>query len=424
MTQTLLDRAKTLDKNDSLSHFRERFYIPAHDDGSESIYLCGNSLGLQPKHTSDLLAEEMQKWRELGVRGHFLGKRPWMPFHKELTHDLADLVGALPSEVVAMNSLTVNLHLLMISFYRPTKSRFKILLEEKAFPSDHFAIESQIRLHGHDPQAGMILIKPDEGESLIRLEKIWEAIETHKDSLALILLPGVQYYTGQLFPVAQITERARKYGITVGFDLAHATGNVPLHLHRDGVDFAVWCHYKYLNSGPGATGGAFVHERHHQNKDLPRLTGWWGHNQDTRFKMETSFDPMKSVEAWQLSNPPIHSLICIRASLDLFRDAGGMEPLRKKSLALTGFLEELLLDRLADRISLITPAEPSERGSQLSLQIRPGKKLPKQVFEDLESRGVVCDWRYPNVIRVAPVPLYNSFLDVANFIERLEEVAK
>jgi len=424
LIQHLFDRAKALDKNDSLSHLRDKFFIPTHDDGTESIYLCGNSLGLQPKHTANLLAEEMEKWQKFGVKGHFLGKRPWMPFHKELTHDLADLVGAKPSEVVAMNSLTANLHLLMVSFYRPTKERYKILLEEHAFPSDHFAIESQLRFHGYDPQSGMVFIRPDEGENLLRVERLLEAIEIHKESLALILLPGVQYYTGQLFPVAQITERARKYGIAVGFDLAHATGNVPLELHRDGVDFAVWCHYKYVNSGPGATGGAFVHERHHQNKDLPRLTGWWGHNQETRFKMETSFDPIPSVEAWQLSNPPIHSLVCIRASLDIFVEAGGIGPLRQKSLALTGFLAELLRERLEDKISLITPKDPSERGAQLSLQIRHGKTSPKQVFEDLEASGVVCDWRHPNVIRVAPVPLYNSFLDVAKFMERLEGVTK
>jgi kynureninase len=422
LSQQILDRAKKLDQADKLSFLREKFHIPRHGDGSESLYFCGNSLGLQPKHTAALMEEERLKWQELGVKGHFLGKRPWMPFHKELSDDLASLAGALPSEVVVMNSLTVNLHLLMVSFYRPTPSRYRILLEEKAFPSDHFAAESQVRFHGFDPKEGLILLRPEPGEATLRTEKILEAIETHKDSLALILLPGVQYYTGQVFPVRKITDFAQKFGITIGFDLAHGIGNIPFNLHDDGVDFAVWCHYKYVNSGPGATGGAFVHGKHHHRNDLPRLTGWWGHKQETRFKMETSFEPMGTVEAWQLSNPPIQSLICIRGALDLFKEAGGMRPLREKSVALTGFLEDLILENLGDKIHILTPRDPQARGAQLSLEIAPGKKMPFKVFEELEARGITCDWRHPNVIRVAPAPLYNSFFDVAKFVMILEEV--
>jgi len=415
--------AEHLDLADELSRFRDSFYIPKNKDGQDEYYFCGNSLGLQPKITSLLLEEELKKWQELGVKGHFSGERPWMPFHKFLMQGLSDLVGAQIGEAVAMNSLTTNLHLFMTSFYRPNSSRYKILIEEQAFPSDYFAVQSQIENHGLRLEDAMVVIKPEENDGLLALDKILRVIDEHQESLALILLPGVQYYTGQLLPIEMITKHAHKYGITVGFDLAHAVGNVPLNLHDWGVDFAVWCHYKYVNSGPGAVGGGFVHEKHHRAK-LPRLCGWWGHDQDSRFLMENRFVPMSSVEAWQLSNPPITSLVCVLSSLNIFQEAGGMSALRKKSLRLTDYLEALLREKLSDRVQVLTPGSSQQRGAQLSLRVKGRSLSGKDIFTALESRGVVCDWRFPDVIRVAPVPLYNRFSDVFEFVRILDEVTQ
>lgn len=425
MNKNLWEEADFLDKSDKLREFRNQFCVPIHEASKEEeIYFCGNSLGLQPKKTKDLLFEEIDKWAKHGVKGHFLGSRPWMPFHKNLAPGLAKLVGAKPSEVVAMNSLTTNLHLLMVSFYQPTSKRFKILLEEKSFPSDHYAVESQIKFHGYDPKEAMILVKPKPGEVTISLENIEAEIQRHQDSLALVLLPGVQYYTGQFFKIDAIVKTAKKAGAVVGFDLAHAIGNVPLNLHDDQVDFAVWCHYKYLNSGPGAVGGAFVHEKHHHRTELPRFSGWWGHKEESRFLMENKFEPIVSVDAWQLSNPPISSMICILASLGVFESAGGIIELRKKSILLTNFLEKVLKENFANRLSILTPSNHSERGAQLSISILKAKQEPKKVYDEIEKRGVVCDWRYPNVIRLAPTPLYNKFKEVARFVEILDEAMR
>lgn len=415
--------ADKFDANDSLARCRDWFHIPKNENGEDEIYFCGNSLGLQPKKSVSFLQEEMSKWQNYGVKGHFLGERPWMPYHKFLMQGLSDLVGANLGEAVAMNSLTTNLHLFMTSFYQPTKDRFKILIEEHAFPSDHFAVQSQIEVHGFDPLSAMVIIQPEETTGMLSTESIISSIMEHKDTLALILLPGVQYYTGQVLDMARITEQAQKYGILIGFDLAHAVGNIPLHLHKWGVDFAVWCHYKYLNSGPGAVGGGFVHEKHHTKK-LPRLCGWWGHDQNTRFQMENHFMPMKSVEAWQLSNPPIASMALILASLNVFSEAGGMLKLREKSVRLTNYLEALLLKFLPDRVKILTPPDVEYRGAQLSLRVAGAKLNGKAIFYELEKRGVVCDWRNPDVIRVAPVPLYNRFNDVFQFVRILDEVTK
>jgi kynureninase len=350
------------------------------------------------------------------VRGHFEGAHPWLPYHELLTEPMARLIGALPSEVVMMNSLTANLHLMMVTFYRPTPERHKILIESRAFPSDRYAVESQVGVHGFDAKSSLVVASPHQGEDHLRIDDLLARIDREGPSIALILLPGVQYYTGQAFDMAAITRAAHRQGCRVGFDLAHAAGNLHLSLHDDGPDFAVWCSYKYLNSGPGSVGGCFVHERHARDRTLPRFAGWWGHDKSTRFLMGDEFDPIPTAEGWQLSNPPILSLAAIHASLDVFSEAGGMQPLREKSAKLTGYLEQLLRTELANEIEIITPAE---RGCQLSLRSRlEGRHL----FEQLEARGVTCDWREPNVTRVAPVPLYNRFVDVARFVEILKSI--
>jgi len=414
--------AQQLDQHDPLASMREAFHIPNIKGTTEpEIYLCGNSLGLQPKLTSPYLNEELHKWQTLGVKGHFDCEYPWMPYHEFLAEESAKLVGAKPAEVVCMNSLTANLHLMMVSFYRPTDLRHKILIEEHAFPSDHYAVESQIKFHGHDPAEAMVLLKPRDGEECLRLDDILAAIDEHANELALIMLPGVQYYTGQVFDMQAICDAAQHHDITVGFDLAHATGNIDMQLHEWGVDFAVWCTYKYLNSGPGSVAGCFVHEKHHDDADLPRFAGWWGHNKATRFKMENHFMPIQSAEGWQLSNPPILSLAAIRASLDTFKQAGGIGPLRDKSKQLTAYLRFLLNSRLKSHIDIITPDEPLS-GCQLSICVRSDNKTGQQVFEAIEAAGVTCDWREPNVIRVAPVPLYNSYTDCLKFVDILESV--
>lgn len=419
-----IDYARQLDQQDPLNRMREQFHIPKQDNGDDEIYLCGNSLGLQPKRTQEYLNYELSQWQKLGVKGHFSGDFPWMPYHEFLTEESAKLVGAKNSEVVCMNSLTANLHFMMVSFYRPNKTRNKILIEDHAFPSDHYAVESQVRFHGFDPDQTMLLAKPREGEETLRTEDLLNLIELHGEEIALIMLPGVQYYTGQVLDMKAITKAGHAKGCMVGFDLAHAAGNIPMQLHDWDVDFAAWCSYKYLNSGPGSVAGCFVHEKHHTNLELPRFAGWWGHDKDSRFKMENHFIPMQSAEAWQLSNPPILSLAAIRASLDTIKDAGGIQALRDKSLKLTRYLRDLLEQELVDEINILTPADEQASGCQLSLTVNLHGLDGKTVFDRIEAAGVTCDFRHPNVIRVAPVPLYNSFEDAYRFVTILKDSLK
>ena len=409
-----LNEAISLDEQDPLRNYRDRFYLPKQANGKPYIYFCGNSLGLQPKSVEQYLKQELEDWKNLGVKGHTEARNPWMPYHEFLTGKMANIVGAKPIEVGVMNSLTANLHLLMTSFYRPTTSRYKILIESDAFPSDKYAVESQLKFHGFEN--GLLELTPRPGEALIRHEDIEATIEREGEQIALILLGCPNYYTGQVFDMKHIAELGHKQGCTVGFDLAHGAGNLLLDLHGTNIDFAVWCTYKYLNSGPGSIAGCFVHEKHAYQFDLPRLTGWWGHNKATRFNMRTSFDPLPGAEGWQLSNPPILSLAAILASLDIFEEAG-MKSLVEKSVKLTGYLEHLLHQIHDDRIRIITPANPTERGCQLSIRVTEGGK---SLFEAISRAGVIADWREPDVIRVAPVPLYNSFGDVFNFVNILK----
>jgi kynureninase len=412
------EQAATLDHADPLASYRQRFHIPQHQ-GQDEIYLCGNSLGLQPRDTQRLVQEELEDWQRLGVKGHFDGRRPWMPYHEQFAEPTARLVGAKPHEVVNMNSLTVNLHLMMTSFYRPTHGRHKLLIERGAFPSDRYAVESQVRLHGFDPDESLIELTSRGGDPYIPVEEIEALLAAEGQEIALVLLPGVQYYSGQAFDLKCITAAGHKAGCRVGFDLAHAVGNLPLQLHDSGADFAVWCNYKYMNAGPGAVAGCFVHERHAKAFDLPRLAGWWGHEKSSRFRMGPEFVPMQGAEGWQLSNPPVLGLAPLLASLDIF-DEAGMPALREKSLKLTGYLESLLKDKLAEHIDILTTTDPAQRGCQLSLRLHKGRDAARQVFEQLEEAGVTGDWREPDVIRVAPVPLYNSYMDVFRFVEILE----
>jgi len=398
-----IEFAREMDGKDALACYRDQFHIPTKN-GKECIYLCGNSLGLQPKTTETAIGQELEDWKNIGVEGHHHAKNPWIPYHEFLTKQYANLVGAKPSEVVAMNSLTVNLHLMMVSFYRPTKTRHKIVIEANAFPSDRYAVASQIRYHGFDPKTSLIEWNPS--------EDIEQLIKREGGNIALMLIGGVNYYTGQLFDMAAITKAGQAVGAIVGFDLAHAAGNVPMKLHDWGVDFAAWCSYKYLNSGPGSVAGCFVHERHAKT-DLPRFSGWWGHDKKTRFKMGPEFAVMEGAEGWQVSNPPILSLAAVKAALDIF-DEVGMDVLRKKSLELTGYLEFLLDELKSDTFTILTPRDPNQRGCQLSIVV---KKDGRKVFEMLAANGIVCDWREPDCIRVAPVPLYNSFTDVYRFVE-------
>jgi kynureninase len=414
------DFAVALDRADPLGRFRGEFHIPRRASGEEEIYFAGNSLGLMPKRAARYVQEELEKWKRLAVKAHFEGENPWMPYHELLAAPTAKLVGAGPTEVVTMNSLTVNLHLMMASFYRPTRERHRILFERHAFPSDDYAFESQAVIHGFDPAEALLRLRPGKGKDWIDTAEIAQVLERDGASIALVLLPGVQYYTGQLFDIEAITRLAHAKGCVVGFDLAHAAGNVVLRMHDWNVDFAVWCTYKYLNSGPGSVGGCFVHERHGMGspRDLPRLAGWWGHDKKSRFRMEPGFQPIPGAEGWQLSNPPILSLAAIRASLDVFMEAGGMEPLREKSLRLTGYLEWLLQRELSDSVEILTPRDPRQRGCQLSLRVK--SNIPgRAVLEKLEASGVTCDWREPDVIRVAPVPLYNRYEEVYRFVEIL-----
>ena len=409
-----LEFAQHLDASDGLKNYREQFFIPKQNSGEEYIYMCGNSLGLQPKKTQDFINQEIKDWAELGVEGHFNAKNPWLPYHEFLSHSYAKIVGANLSEVVAMNTLTVNLHLMMVSFYRPTPKRFKIIIESDAFPSDIYAVESQIKHHGYRVQDALIKLSPRKGEFTIRTEDIQSVIQEQGDEVALIMLGGVNYYTGQVFDFEEITSSAHNKSIKVGFDLAHAVGNIKLELHKWGVDFAVWCSYKYLNSGPGSVAGAFIHKRHHHS-NLPRFAGWWGHKKETRFRMPNNFSAIESAEGWQLSNPPILSLAAIRASLSIF-DEVGMDKLTEKSKNLTEYLLFLLDSIETERIQIITP---KKRGCQLSIRVKNGNKL---LFDKITEKGIIADWREPDVIRVAPVPLYNSFTDVFKFYSILKQV--
>ncbi len=410
--------AQRMDEEDPLREYREKFYLPKNKEGKNLIYLCGNSLGLQPKKVSEHIEQELEDWKNWGVEGHFRGKNPWVSYHEILTKASAQLVGAKPEEVVIMNSLTVNLHLMMISFYRPTPTRHKIVMEASAFPSDRYAICSQIEMHGYSPEKSLIELQPDIEGAIISSSQISEVIEREGDSIALILLGGVNYYSGQAFDMEKITSWGQARGCSVGFDLAHAAGNLELDLHRWGVDFAVWCTYKYLNAGPGAVAGCFVHEKHAQRKDLPRLAGWWGHDKETRFLMPDEFSPIAGAEGWQLSNAPIFSMASLKASLDIFCEVG-MKKLAQKRTLLTNYLEFLLQQNLSKKVSIITPSSPSERGAQLSLRVH---SHDKKIHEKLTNQGVICDWREPDVIRIAPVPLYNSFEDVWEFADILKAI--
>ena len=406
--------ALELDNKDPLLSYNNKFHFPVQENGNKHIYLCGNSLGLQAKITESYVKQELDDWKALGVEGHFHAQNPWLPYHEFLSESYSKIVGSKKSEVIAMNTLSVNLHLMMVSFYRPNETKNKIIIEGDAFPSDIYAVESHMKHHGIDPSESLIKLRPREGEVIIRLEDIINVIEQNSESVSLIMLGGVNYYTGQLFDMKKITQVAHNYGILVGFDLAHAVGNVLLSLHDWNVDFAVWCSYKYLNSGPGSVAGAFIHERHH-NKNLERFAGWWGHDKESRFKMPDQFQPIQTAEGWQLSNPSILSLAAVRASLSLF-DEVGMSQLITKSKNLTSYLVFLLNQIPTDRINIITP---EQRGCQVSISVKNGNK---DLFNEITKRGVIADWREPDVIRVAPVPLYNSYLDVYNFYQVLKEI--
>jgi kynureninase len=407
------DFAVAMDERDPLKEFRERFLFPKLA-GGDCIYLCGHSLGLQPKAAAAYIEQELKDWADLGVEGHFHAKNPWMPYHRLLTEQTAELVGAMPLEVVVMNSLTVNLHLMMVSFYRPTRERHKIVVERGAFPSDQYAVKSQIHFHGFDPATSLIELTPRPGESCLRHEDIALLIESAGDDIALIMLGGVNYATGQAFDMERITRLGHARGCVVGFDLAHAAGNLPLKLHDWGPDFAVWCSYKYLNGGPGCVAGCFVHARHARAWDLPRFSGWWGHDEPSRFEMGPEFRAMSGADGWQLSNPSIVSLAVLRASMDIFREAG-MERLRAKSVSLTSYLEFLLNQKASPNFSIITPHEKEGRGAQLSIRL---PQNGRALCERLAQAGIVGDWREPDTFRVAPVPLYNSYQDVFRFVRR------
>jgi kynureninase len=412
-----LDHATGMDAQDSLAAYRSEFHLPVAESGQSQTYFCGHSLGLQPRRARDYVLEELREWEQHAVEAHFKSARPWLSYHELLTPGLALLAGALPSEVVAMNSLTANLHLLLASFYRPTPQRNKILIERGAFPSDRYAAASQIQWHGFDPRTALIEVGPRDGEDRVRIEDIDVILQRDGASIATVLLPGVQYLTSQCFDMAEIVRLAHRQGCSVGFDLAHAIGNVPLSLHDWNADFAVWCSYKYLNSGPGAVGGAFVHERHHAAA-LPRLAGWWGHDKDSRFTMPQQFSPIHGVEAWQLSNPPILSAAPLLASLELFTRAG-MPALREKSIRLTAYLEQLLRERASQQVTIITPREIAERGAALSLRLNVTREQAKHIHAQLVARNFICDWREPDVFRIAPTPFYNTYKEVWMLVDTL-----
>lgn len=416
--QNSLDYAKQLDQEDPISYLRKEFHIPRDKDGKEWLYFTGNSLGLQPKITSKYIEQELNDWANFGVEGHFEAKNPWLSYHELLTDAMAKVVGAKPVEVVVMNTLTTNLHLLMVSFYQPSKTKYKIIIESDAFPSDRYAVQSQLSFHGFDPEEALIEWKPKEGKELLELEDLKSILDSQGDEVALLLIGGVNYYTGQYLDIKKIAELGHAKKCMVGIDLAHGAGNVQPNLHDSSIDFAAWCTYKYLNSGPGSLSGLFVHEKHAQRKDLPRFAGWWNHNKETRFNMRQPFDVMSGAEGWQLSNPPILSMAAIKASLDIFEKVG-MDALVKKSKKLTGFFEYLVNEIASDTIKIITPTNPNERGCQLSLQV---KNADKNLHKKLTENNIITDWREPDVIRCAPVPMYTSFEDVYQMVTILESL--
>ena len=414
-----LEEARELDRKDPLSGFREQFWIPKKSDGCEQLYFCGNSLGLQPRRAREAVLDELTAWRDLAVEGHFKGQRPWTSYNDLLREPMARLVGAKPLEVAIMNSLTVNLHLLMVSFYRPLGQRNKILIEDQSFPSDRYAVESQIRMHGLDPAECLVEIAPAEGARTIDESIIEDYLAEHGEQVALVLWPGVQYASGQFFDLPRIVRAAHKAGAFCGFDLAHAVGNLPLQLGESGVDFAAWCTYKYLNAGMGAIAGCFVNERHGKTTDITRLHGWWGTDPESRFLMAPEFTPAEGAEAWVMSNPPILAMAPMRVSLELFEQAG-MQALRRKSVEMTAYLEQLIRAELGDSLQIITPADPEKRGCQLSLRVLEGRDAGRKLFEQLEEAGTIPDWREPDVIRVAPVPMYNRFEDCWRFVNQVK----
>ena len=414
-----LEQSRELDRQDTLSGFREQYWIPRKADGSEQLYFCGNSLGLQPKGVKAAVLDELAAWQELAVEGHFRGQRPWLSYNDLLRGPMAEIVGAKPREVVVMNTLTVNLHLMMISFYRPQGRRRQILIEQQSFPSDRYAVESQIRMHGLDPAECLVEIAPAAGSRTINEAAVEDYLASHGEQVALVLWPGVQYASGQFFDLPRIVRAAHKAGALCGFDLAHAVGNVPLDLRGCDVDFAVWCTYKYLNSGMGAVAACFVNDRFGQCDDLIRLHGWWGNHPGSRFKMGAEFEPASGAEAWALSNPPILSMAPIKVALDLFQQAG-MTALRNKSVGMTAYLEQLIQSELKDSLEIITPAEPERRGCQLSLRVIAGREAGRRLFQQLEAAGTIPDWREPDVIRVAPVPMYNRYEDCWLFVQQVK----
>lgn len=420
MTNTLFTESHALaqDAADPLRAFRGEFYLPLHE-GTPQAYFVGNSLGLQPKGARAHVEEVLDKWATEAVEGHFTGQAQWMPYHELVRDPLARVVGTQPHEVVAMNSLTANLHLMMVSFYQPTIERTAILIEAGSFPSDRYAVESQLKYRGLPPQHTLIEVEPDLPDGTFSMQAIARAIDENAHRLALVLWPGVQYRTGQAFDLKEIARLAHAAGAVVGFDLAHAVGNLPLQLHDSGADFAVWCHYKYMNSGPGAVAGCFVHERHARTT-RPRFAGWWGNNKDVRFKMGPQFDPTPGADGWQLSNPPILGLAPLRASLELY-DRATMPALRAKSESLTGYLEQLIDADLRDVLQIVTPRDPAQRGCQLSIRVIGGRERGRDLFDFLATRGVLGDWREPDVIRISPVPLYNTHADVLRFATTVQE---
>ena len=413
-----IEYAKEQDLLDPLAHFRTKFHIPKNSHGEEWLYFTGNSLGLQPKETKNYIQQELDDWAKLGVEGHFEAKNPWMPYHEFLTETMAEIVGAKPIEVVIMNTLTTNLHLLMVSFYQPTILKHKILIESDAFPSDRYAVETQLRFHGFDPTESLIEWSPRKGETLLNIEDLESILQSNGDEIALLLIGGVNYYTGQYLDLKKISELGHEKGCKVGIDLAHGVGNIQPNLHESGVDFAAWCTYKYMNSGPGSLGGVFVHERYAYDQTLKRFAGWWSQNKETRFDMRQPLDITPGAEGWQLSNPPILSMAAIKASLALFSEVG-MPALIKKSKQLTGYLEYLILKLNNKNISIITPKDPEQRGCQLSIQV---KNANKSLHDKLTLARVITDWRTPDVIRCAPVPFYNSFEDVFKMVEQLKKI--
>ncbi len=406
------------DAADPLRHFRDEFHLPLHE-GTPQAYFVGNSLGLQPKRARSYVEEVLDKWATQAVEGHFTGASQWMTYHALVRESLAEVVGAKPGEVVAMNSLTANLHLMLVSFYQPTIERTAILVEAGSFPSDRYAVESQLKYRGLPPHLTLIEVEPDEADGTMSMQAIERAITENAHRLALVLWPGVQYRTGQAFDLKEIARLGHAAGAVVGFDLAHAVGNVPLQLHDSGADFAVWCHYKYLNAGPGAVAGCFVHERHARTH-RPRFAGWWGNDEASRFRMAPEFQPTPGADGWQLSNPPILGLAPLRASLEQFARAT-IPALRAKSEALTGYLEALIREGLSDALHIVTPREPNRRGCQLSLRVAGGREQGRALFEYLAARGVLGDWREPDVIRISPVPLYNTHADVLRFARTAKE---